>query len=797
MQQNVAMLAQISHQLSSIAPQVAIPPNPPPPFPAFKPLPSDVRVNVFWFMALVFSLSAALLAILIQQWVRDYMHVFQRYSDPLKSARIRQYLYDGSEGWYMPVLAEAIPGLLHVSLFLFFVGLVDLVLDTNTTVAVSTTIPIGICGLFYIFTTFAPVIYPQSPYQNSFSGLIWYIVQKLHGRRYKDRGSKGSSKVVSSNMAEGQMQLAMEETEERKGRDERAVQWLFNNMTEDAEMESFAMAIPGSFNTEWGLGVWKGVFEAIEHESNSTNGNPLATGPLTDMNSNNPISIPQHVSTVRHPFGSVFGIVRVRRADNSAPITRMSHLPPRPFNYPTSVLMPAKRNDAIRELSRHVAHLLETCKNRGHFASYELWRKQTRACIDTTAFLVCHANAELSWFGDNNRNVLSDIGSNENIRALWTAGLDESFVARWTCLSIMAVRVALDDESLRERSRIAVAAFADLQSQDGALDDQALQNTMKIDDNLERLWERLQDLQLLVQQGHWTEDIPQVVSKLRNSSQIDGLGYMNIEAGRMTSLDTSISILYSEINCATRELISQFPGVDFHDPLRELPSSSEVVESFTTIFKPQSVFPHSQLRCLFYLCLQLSYIDESLIGAHHPIVDILKALRKVDDAWPPSTRRPMERQLARLQDLRDGGGLGLTVEIFFLALGKQFSTSPSKGSHCALYVITFKTITSDWKKYKHSLGTQKLILYVVCYMVMQYSQGGVPPDARFTLPSPIADELLVLLANILEGQTGSHIDSTVERLTTYSHLISFEGQNFLGRVLEVISRSRAPPVPPS
>ncbi|KAI0247231.1 hypothetical protein BJV78DRAFT_954259 [Lactifluus subvellereus] len=297
MQQNVAMLAQISQQISSIAPQVAIPPNPPPPFSTFKPLSSDVRVNVFWFMALVFGLSAALLAILVQQWVRDYMHVFQRYSDPLKSARLRQYLYDGSEGWYMPVLAEAVPGLLHASLFLFFLGLVDFVLNINTAVAVYTTIPIGITVLFYVFTTFAPVICPQSPYQNSFSGLIWYIVQRLHGRRYKDRGSSGSSKVVSPNMAKGQMQLAMEETERRKGRDERAVQWLFNNLTEDAEMESFAMAIPGSFNTEWGLGVWNGVFGAMGHE-NDSNGNQLATGPLTDMNANNPmppaITTPQH-----------------------------------------------------------------------------------------------------------------------------------------------------------------------------------------------------------------------------------------------------------------------------------------------------------------------------------------------------------------------------------------------------------------------------------------------------------------------------------------------------------------------
>jgi hypothetical protein len=114
----------------------------------------------------------------------------------------------------MPVLTEAVPGLLHMSLFLFFAGLVEFVLNINTTVGLSTTIPIGISVLFYIFTTFAPVICPQSPYQNSFSGLV---VCYTEDPRAALQGSSGALKYVNPNMAEGQMQLAMEETEERKG----------------------------------------------------------------------------------------------------------------------------------------------------------------------------------------------------------------------------------------------------------------------------------------------------------------------------------------------------------------------------------------------------------------------------------------------------------------------------------------------------------------------------------------------------------------------------------------------------
>ena len=171
-QQNVALLAQISQQISSIAPHVSIPSTLPPPYPEFTPSSSDVRVNAYWFMSLVFSLTAALLATLVQQWVRDYMHVFQRYSHPLKSARLRQYLFEGAERWHMPVVAEFVPGLVHVSLFLFFLGLGDSLLAVNTTIGVTTIIPIAVCSSLYVSCMFAPVLYPQSPFRNSLSGLI-------------------------------------------------------------------------------------------------------------------------------------------------------------------------------------------------------------------------------------------------------------------------------------------------------------------------------------------------------------------------------------------------------------------------------------------------------------------------------------------------------------------------------------------------------------------------------------------------------------------------------------------------
>ncbi|KAF8269503.1 hypothetical protein EI94DRAFT_1574064, partial [Lactarius quietus] len=146
-QQSLAILVQISQQIASIAPQVPIPLHPPPPYPPFKPSFSDIRVNIYLVSGLVCSLAAALLAILIQQWVRSYMQIFQRYDQPLKRARFRQFFFEGAKG--MQSFAEAVPRLIQLSLFLFFLGLGDSLIYANTIVGVTSVALICVFGFFY------------------------------------------------------------------------------------------------------------------------------------------------------------------------------------------------------------------------------------------------------------------------------------------------------------------------------------------------------------------------------------------------------------------------------------------------------------------------------------------------------------------------------------------------------------------------------------------------------------------------------------------------------------------------
>jgi hypothetical protein len=721
-------------------------------------------------MSLVFSLLAALLAILVQQWVRDYMHVFQRYGDPLKSSRLRQYLYEGCEGWYMPMVAEAVPGFLHFSLFLFFAGLGDSLLNINTKVAIGTIVPIGVSSLLYIFTIFAPIIYPQSPYQNSFSGILWYLFQKLRGRRFRDRGSDGETKSVSTDMAQGQMQLAMEETVARKGRDVRAIRWLIDNLTEDAEMDKFLSAIPGSFNTDWGTEVWKRVGKHDESEDQSQD--ELVARPHRDTHR------PSSSWSIHNVLRTIVHLVRKPAPHHhpTHPMTR-SPVPCPPDVHPHSTAAHIRGENVVHELSTRVARSVEICKNRKLFANNDgLWRRRTRACIEATASLVCCANSKLAWFGDISE-LLGDIGSIEKIRELTLAGTDELFVTRWTCLSLVAIRAMLADNS-----NVQICAMQTMElfaKEDDTGNNDALETAQKIGKTVQRASDCLFPLCDALRK---TEDLTEEVKEMLrgHESDISELEQINIEADRLGWADYGISDMQNAINFDFHPIISQYPGIlDDFDLYYEVPISfNRLVELSRDPNKLQFIFPAQTLKGICSPALTLRNILE---GQQDPDAykELLKNL-KTFNFFPGWQGNEMQRQLWRLQDLRDVGGLGLTVELFFLSLSQLLSTSRSKESHSSLYTGTFRAITSDWSKHKHSLGTQKLLLDIAVSRHWEF-------EAHY-YPAYIVDEFLLLLGNIFKEQTGPHIDSARQQFQSFRW---YGPGRFWERVLRVLTWGQA------
>jgi hypothetical protein len=71
-------------------------------------------------------------------------------------------------------LAEIALALLHLSVYLFFAGLVIIFHTINTKVAIAVEIPVGLYGLAYIMLSILPCLDFRCPYITPMSSILWY-----------------------------------------------------------------------------------------------------------------------------------------------------------------------------------------------------------------------------------------------------------------------------------------------------------------------------------------------------------------------------------------------------------------------------------------------------------------------------------------------------------------------------------------------------------------------------------------------------------------------------------------------
>jgi hypothetical protein len=145
--------------------------------PAFSPPKSAVWVNSLWFLSLVVTLSCALLAISVQQWVRRYIKLTQLHSasGPLRRAQTRAIFNQGVEDLHLQRAVDALPILLHASLVLFLAGLIVFSFGYNPTVCTVVVSWVGLGALTYACFTLLPFFRHDSPYYTPLSPPLWLI----------------------------------------------------------------------------------------------------------------------------------------------------------------------------------------------------------------------------------------------------------------------------------------------------------------------------------------------------------------------------------------------------------------------------------------------------------------------------------------------------------------------------------------------------------------------------------------------------------------------------------------------
>ncbi|KAJ6579597.1 hypothetical protein DFH09DRAFT_331380 [Mycena vulgaris] len=232
----VLLLVQISRQLNSsagaIVPAASL---------EFSPTTSALVCNGLWFTSLGLSLAAAVIATLVEQWARDYLNKADMRPSPIERARICSYLYSGLKRFRMHAVVDLIPGLLHMSLLLFFAGLVAFLHSINRAMMLVAATLLSIVAFIYAVLTVMPLLFANSPCRTPLSGVLWSIGQIWLAL---SSALRRNASHLSHSMEDVMMHRATAGSGRRTERDKRALCWTLKSLTAEHELEPFVEAIP-------------------------------------------------------------------------------------------------------------------------------------------------------------------------------------------------------------------------------------------------------------------------------------------------------------------------------------------------------------------------------------------------------------------------------------------------------------------------------------------------------------------------------------------------------------------------
>ncbi|KAI0789538.1 hypothetical protein C8Q75DRAFT_166615 [Abortiporus biennis] len=137
------------------------------------------KVNALWIASLIFSLATAAIAIVVRQWLREYL--VHPTGTPRQLARIRQLRYNKLQSWGVPYIIATLPVLLQVSLALFLIGLLYQLWDLNNSVAIIATIFTAMTLAFIFGTSLIPGMILDCPYRSLQAYLVGMTLRSLTG----------------------------------------------------------------------------------------------------------------------------------------------------------------------------------------------------------------------------------------------------------------------------------------------------------------------------------------------------------------------------------------------------------------------------------------------------------------------------------------------------------------------------------------------------------------------------------------------------------------------------------------
>jgi hypothetical protein len=215
-----------------------------------------VWVNVLWLISLVLSLTCALIATLLQQWVRRYTQTPKCTYVPRHRARVRSLLLDGMKLYNVIFIIEILPTLLHLSVYLFMGGLMIAFHTIHKTVAIAVDVAVGVSGLAYISFNILLCLDVKCPYRILLSEILWYPCHALLSlaalclhkcilglRKFLNRPYPSRGFFVSLHwrfLTDGlEKSIVYRAVETLRDEDSRRVNWLFKRLALGRDKDKF------------------------------------------------------------------------------------------------------------------------------------------------------------------------------------------------------------------------------------------------------------------------------------------------------------------------------------------------------------------------------------------------------------------------------------------------------------------------------------------------------------------------------------------------------------------------------
>ncbi|KAI9443502.1 hypothetical protein H4582DRAFT_2197701 [Lactarius indigo] len=230
----------------------------------FSPAPSSVRASALWSLSLVISLASMVIATLLRQWARRYLRITQEPHGPHNRARIRELVTQGVEMKQLQHMSSVLPGLFHLSVFLFLSGLIHS--SNNSTVDLVILVIASSCIGLYFFaslislSSFFNIVYTPL---SSFAWFLWSRIVSLTykllysssirlpfiGYRTQYRFWESARAYLSQTFRSTAVDMEDLIRKRSSSLDTSVVSRLFDSLDGHEDMERFLSAIPGFYNS--------------------------------------------------------------------------------------------------------------------------------------------------------------------------------------------------------------------------------------------------------------------------------------------------------------------------------------------------------------------------------------------------------------------------------------------------------------------------------------------------------------------------------------------------------------------